>query len=129
MRSTRSTLALYRVSTGKCIKIVYAEVPEQILHLVVALDQEGKRLVSTFMSDGEVLSLGFEIAENVAYEVVVARDFRYVIVLDQWLEGPIVTVRDKEAYNLLVRAFEKLNYRVSEVREESRFKYTILCRE
>jgi len=122
-------LRAFKVSSCRRVKIVYSRVPEQIVHFVVAVDVDGRRIVASSMSDGVITSLGFESTSNTVHEVAVVRDYTYVIVIDHWLEGPVITVSKEEAFNMLVRAFECLGYKIEELKEGPEYRYVIMRRD
>ncbi len=119
----------FHISKGHKVKIVYVNEPVQIVHSVVAVDADGKRIVATFMTDGEIQSEGYHQSENVLHEVLISQNFKYVVIIDHWIEGPVFVVSSEDAYELLVKAFTCLGFRKIEEHSGTEFRYVVLSRD
>jgi len=119
----------FYLSEGRKIKIVYVKEPTQLTHLVVAIDKDDKKIVATFITDGEVSTQGYKDTGNVTHEVLQVRNFGYIIIIDHWLEGPIIVTTSQDAYKNFIQAFTCLGYRIDKEKKGVDYEYVILTRD
>ena len=105
-------LEKYYVSKGRKIKLVYSWCNEHYVHYVIAETGNSKYLVSTCISDGNITSYVIKSEGSIIHEIALLNNFKYAIIIDHWLEGPIIMLSNEKAYELMKEVFKILGYKL-----------------